>query len=186
MFDIFRKRMSEYDKLRESVGMDPARDDEYYEAVAWVVVFDLLAAEVANECKTLPTEQRQVFMIAYAAYLRFLAMKVVESKFPPDSWRLIAPLLEREFSKQQWYQPEIMSRIFDSMINHPPTAKASGRHFNASLGPWPGAVVATNHAGYKLNSSANLEFVLYVAITSGKILETITKMALKCMKAHET
>ena len=43
--------------------------------------------------------------------------------------------------------------------------------------PWPEAVMAANTAGYKLASSTNLEFVLYVAVMSGMIIETITKMA---------
>ena len=91
MFGIFRKRMNKYDKLRTAVGMDPARVDDYYEAVAWVVVSDLLAPEVAAECGRMPIEERAVFMITYAAYLKFLAMTVVESTFPPNSWRLIEP-----------------------------------------------------------------------------------------------
>lgn len=177
MFGIFRKRNNEYNKLRASVGMAPARDDDYCEAVAWVVTYDLLDPMVADECATLPAEQRPVFMIAYAAYLRLLAMKVVESKFPSGSWRRIAPLLEREFSKQTWYMPDAMSRISNSMVDQEILSPVSGRHFNMKLGPWPNAVMATTTAGYKLHCSTNPEFILYVGLMSSKIVESITKMA---------
>jgi hypothetical protein len=169
--------INEYNQLRASVGMVPASDDDCCEYVAWVVVFDLLAPEVADECKRLPVEQRGLFMMTYAMYLSWLAMKGVESKFPPYSWRGITPLLEREFCKQPRYQPEMMKRLFDSMLKNPPIGERKGRHFDASLGPWPDAVMATNMAGYKLNYSTNAEFILYVAIMRSKILETIGNIA---------
>lgn len=103
--------LTEYNQLRASVGMAPAADDDYYEYVAWVVIFDLDAPEVADESKRLPVEQQGLFLMTYATYLYWLAMKGVESKFPPNSWRLVAPLLERELSKQPWYQPEVMNRL---------------------------------------------------------------------------
>ena len=155
----------EYNELRASVGMAPASDDDCCEYVAWVVVFDLLAPEVADECERLPVEQRRLFMMTYAMYLSWLAMKGVESKFPPYSWRRITPLIERELSKQPWYQPEVMKRLFDSMLKNLPSGERKGRYSNlgASLGPCPEAVAATNMAGHKLNYSTNAEFILYVA-----------------------
>lgn len=168
--------MTEYNKLRASVGMAPACDDDCYEAVAWVVVFDLLAPEVADECKRLPVEERELFMMTYATYLSWLAMKGVESKFPPESWRWIAPLIKREFSKQPWYQAEVMNRLFDSMVEYP-MGEGKGRYSNASLGPWFDAVMATNLAGYTLGHSTEIKFTLYVGILSSKILETIAQMA---------
>lgn len=168
--------MTEYNKLRASVGMDPARADDYCEAIAWVVVFDLLAPEVADECNRLPVEERGLFMMAYATYLSWLAMKGVESKFPTDSWRWIAPLLKREFSKQPWYQADVMNRLFNSMAEYP-MGEGKGRYFKAAAGPWFDVVMATNVAGYKLSHSTNMKFTLYVAIISSKILETIRKMA---------
>jgi hypothetical protein len=70
-----------------------------------------------------------------------------------------------------------MDRLFNSMAQHPPSGKQKGKYSNASLGPWPEAVVASNIAGYDLSHSTNLEFTLYVAIISGKILETIANVA---------
>jgi hypothetical protein len=153
-----------------------ARDDDCCEAVAWVVVFDLFAPEVADEGKRLPVEERGLFMMTYATYLSWLAMKGVESKFPPDSWPLISPLIKREFSKQPWFQAEAMNRIFDSMVEYP-MGEGKGKYFNCPSGPWFDAVMATNLAGYTLDHSTNAKFILYVAIMSGKILETIAKMA---------
>jgi hypothetical protein len=49
--------LTEYNQLRASVGMAPAADDDYYEYVAWVVILDLDAPEVADESKRLPVEQ---------------------------------------------------------------------------------------------------------------------------------
>lgn len=171
--------ISEYNGLRASVGMAPASDDDCCEYVAWVIVFDLLAPEVADERERLPVEQRGLFMMTYTMYLSWLAMKGVESKFPPYSWRRITPLLERELSKQPWYLPEVMKRLFDSMLKNPPVGEHKGRYsdLGSSLGPWPSAVMATNMAGYKLNYSTNAEFILYVAIMGGKILETIANAA---------
>jgi len=142
--------LTEYDQLRASVGMAPAADDDYYEYVAWVVMFDLDAPEVADECKRLPHEQHELFWMTYATYLYWLAMKGVESKFPANSWRLVAPLLERELSKQPWYQAEVMNRLFDSMLDNPPIRERRGRYadLGASLGPWPDAVMATTMAGH--------------------------------------
>lgn len=168
---------TQYNKLRASVGMAPAENDDYCEAVAWVVVFDLLAPEVAEECKRLPVEEQGLFMMAYATFLTWLAMQSVKSKFPPDSWRQIAHKLQREFSKQAWYKPEIMRKMFHSMNEIRPTGWSKGKHTNVSLGPWVEVVTATNLAGYKLSQSTNLEFILYVAVMSGKIRETIAKMA---------
>jgi hypothetical protein len=171
------RAVTDYNKLRASVGMAPASDDVYCEAVAWVVVYDLLAPEVADECKCLPVDERGLFMMVYATYLSWLAMKVVESKFPPESWGRISLMLQREFSKQSWYRPEIMKRLLDSMVEYPPIGKRTGRHFNISLGPWHDAVMATNLAGFKLENSTNTKFILYIVIMSGKIVETIAKMA---------
>ena len=171
--------LTEYNQLRASVGMAPAADDDYYEYVAWVVIFDLDAPEVADESERLPVEQQGWFLMTYATYLYWLARKAVESKFPPNSWRLVAPLLERELSKQPWYQPEVMNRLFDSMLDNPPMGQGRGRYadLGASLGPWPDAVMATTMAGYTLDYSTNAEFILYVAIMSAKILETIANVA---------
>jgi len=63
------------------------------------------------------------------------------------------------------------------MVEYPPIGKRTGRHFNISLGPWPDAVMATNLAGFKLENSTNIKFILYIVIMSGKIVETIAKMA---------
>lgn len=170
------RAVTEYNKLRASVGMAPASDDDYCEAVAWVVVYDLLAPEVADECKCLPADERGLFMMVYATYLSWLAMKVVESKFPPESWGRISLMLQREFSKQSWHRPEIMKRLLGSMVEYPPIGKRTGRHFNISLGPWPDAVMATNLAGFKLENSTNIKFILYIVIMSGRIVEAIAKM----------
>ena len=54
------------------------------------------------------------------------------------------------------------------------------------LGPWLDAVMATNLAGYTLGHSTNAKFILYVAIMSSKILETIAKMApTGCMRRSD-
>jgi hypothetical protein len=37
--------------------------------------------------------------------------------------------------------------------------------------------MATNLAGFKLENSTNIKFILYIVIMSGKIVETIAKMA---------
>ena len=169
--------VAEYNKLRASVGMAPASDDDYCEAVAWVVVFNLLAPEVADECKRLPVDERGLFMMVYATYLSWLAMKVVESRFPPESWGRISLMLQREFSKQPWYRPEIMKGLHDSMVEYPPIGKRTGKYLNISLAPWPDAVMAANLAGFKLENSTNINFILYIATMSGKIVETIAKMA---------
>jgi hypothetical protein len=173
------KPISEYNKLRVSVGMAPARDDDCCEAVAWVVVFDFFAQEVSDECKCLPVEERGLFMMTYATYLSWLAMKCVESKFPPDSWRWIFPLIEREFSKQPWYKAEVMKRLLDSIVEYP-MGESKGRYTKVSSGPWFDAVMATNLAGYNLSHSTNLRFTMYVTIMSRQILETIAKMAPTC------
>lgn len=175
LLDWFKKT-SEYDQLRKSVGMSPAREDDYCEYVAWVVVLDLLSPEVANECEHVPPEERGLFMMTYATYLSWLAMRGVESSFPTNYWRLITPLLQRESSKQSWHQPEVMNQLFDSMVKRPPTGEIKGRYFNASLGPWLSAVMATNLAGYTLSCSGDIKFNLYVAIISGNILKTISKI----------
>ncbi|MGO8944613.1 MAG: hypothetical protein ACLQJ7_13185 [Syntrophobacteraceae bacterium] len=168
---------TEYNKLRAPVGMASASGDDFFEAVAWVVVSELLAPEVADECKSLPVEEHGIFMMAYAAYFSWLAMGCVESKFPPDSWRRIAPLIERELFKQPWYQADVMQRLFDSMVEHPPTGRSAGRYFKGSAGPWLNVVMATNIAGYALNCSTNAKFILSVAIMSSRVLETIAEMA---------
>jgi len=175
----FGGAMSEYNKLRASVGMAPAREDDCHECVAWLVVFDLAGEPVAEECKRLPTGDRGLFMMVCASYLSWVAMKGVEAKFPTDSWRLIAPLIERELSKQQWYRTEVMKDLFDSLARHPPIGETKGRNFGVSLGPWPDAVMAATLAGHKLACSTNMEFLLYVGVMSGKILETIGKVAPK-------
>ena len=98
-------------------------------------------------------------------------------KFPPDSRRRIAPLIGRELSEQPWYQADVMQRLFDSMVEHPPTERSGGRYFNVSAGPWPNVVMATNVTGYSLNCTTNAKFILSVVIVSTKVLETIAKMA---------
>jgi hypothetical protein len=171
--------VSEYNKLRASVGMAPASDDDYCEAVAWVVVYDLFAPEVAEECKHLPAEKRGLFMTTYASYLSWLAMKGVESRFPSGSWSRIYSMLQREFAKQQWYQLEVMNRIFESMVKYPPSGQLKGRHFRAAANPWFGVVMAAKLAGFEMDFSTNARFIVYVVVTSRKILETIAKMAPK-------
>jgi hypothetical protein len=168
---------SEYDKLRASVGMGPASDDDCCEYVAWVVVFDLASEQVADERKRLPVEDRGLFMMVTACYLTWLAMRGVESSFPPGSWRFIAPRIERELSKQQWYQADVMKSIFDSMVKYPPVGDSKGSDLGTSLGPWPKAVMAAKLAGHLMAPSQNVEFVVWVGIISGKILETIRKVA---------
>lgn len=168
---------SEYNKLRASVGMAPARDDDCCEYVAWVVVFDLASQQIADECKGLPVDDRGLFMMVAASYLTWVAMTGVESSFPHGSWRFIAPLIERELSKKQWYQAEVMKSIFDSMVRYPPISDTKGSQLRTSLGPWPKAVMAAKLAGHLMAHSQNIEFVVWVGIISGKILETIRKVA---------
>lgn len=169
--------MNEYNRLRASVGMTPASDDDCYEAVAWVVVFELFATEVAEECERLPAQKRGLFMMVYATYLSWLAMRGVTSNFPLDSWQRIFPMLQREFSKQPWYQPEVMNRLFDSMVKYSPMGTRKGRNFKVAAGPWFEAEMAANLAGFEMDFSTNARFAVYVIVTSGKILETIAKMA---------
>ncbi len=169
-------RISEYNMLRASVGMSPATDDDCCEGVAWVVVFDLAAEEVKKECSALPAEKRGLFMMVCASYLTWVAMRGVESYFPPNSWRYIAPLLERELSKQRWYKPETMKCLLGAMTANPPLG-GKGRYTGASVGPWPEAIVAANLAGYHLPLPENIEFVLWVGIMSPKILEYIRNVA---------
>ena len=143
------RAVTEYNKLRASVGMAPVSDDDYCEAVAWVVVYDLLAPEVADECKCLPVDERGLFMMVYATYLSWLAMKVVESKFPPESWGRISLMLQREFSKQSWYRPEIMKRLLDSMVEYPPIGKRTGRYLNILFINYRGYIIECNIVGIK-------------------------------------
>lgn len=172
-----RGAMADYNKLRASVGMAPAAGDDYCEAVAWVVVFDLHAPEVGDESKGLPVEERDLFMMTYATYLSWLAMRCVESKFPPGSWHRISPMLEREFSKRPWYKAEVMNRLYDSMVKYPLWGESRGKYFKSSAGPWFDAVMATNIAGFGLKHSTNSKFILYVSVMSRKTLESIGKMA---------
>ncbi len=168
--------LPEYNQLRASVGMPPAKDDDPYEGVAWVVVSDLLAPEGADECRRFPIEEREMFMMTYATCLSWLAMISVKSQFPPESWQWISPLLKREFSKHPWYKEEVMSRLFDSMVGYS-LGRINGKYLGASLGPWSDAIKAANLAGHKLSRSTDPWFNIYVNILSRKLLETIAQMA---------
>ncbi len=106
-------------------------------------------------------------------------MKEVESKFDPDSWRYISPLIKREFAKQSWYQEEVMNKIFNSMVKYP-MGEGKGHHTNASAGPWFDVVMATNLAGYTLSHSSSMEFTMYVAVMSNNLLKTIAN----CTPTH--
>lgn len=164
-------------QLRASLGMAPAREDDCCEAVAFVVVQGVLAADVADECSSLPAQERGLFMMAFASYLSWLAWKTIESRWPPNSWAHVAPLLIREFSKQTWYEPKTMSQIFSSIARYSSWGESRGRYFDASPDLWFDAVTATTLAGYKLNYSSNIAFTLAVAVRSSKLIETTTRMA---------
>lgn len=171
------RSLTEYNKLRSLVGMAPASNDDYCEGIAWVIVYDLFAAEVGEECERLPASKRDLFMMVYATYLSWLAMKGVTSHFPLDSWQRIFPMLQREISKQPWYQPEVMDRLFDSMVKYSPMGTRKGRNFSVAAGPWFEAEMAAKLAGFEMDFSTNPRFALYVSVISGRILETIAKMA---------
>lgn len=171
--------MTKYNKLRTAVGMESARHDDYCEAVAWVFVFELLAREVEDECNRHPVEDHALFMMLYASYLKWLAMKGTESNFPPGSWQLIASYIERELSKQHWYKPEIMNKLFNTMIEHPPLGNRLGKYSRVPLGPWADVELVAIIASFNLSHSTSLEFKLYVEIISSKILQTIAEMAPK-------
>ncbi len=65
------KPLNEYNKLRASIGMAPARNDDCFEGVAFAVVFLILSPDelMTEECKRLPVEERDLFMLVYATYL---------------------------------------------------------------------------------------------------------------------
>jgi tetratricopeptide (TPR) repeat protein len=170
--------LNEYNKLRASVGMTPAKDGNYFEEVAFMVVFYVLAPDelITEECKRLPVEERDLFMLVYATYLIWLSMTAVKSKLPPDSWRYISPLIKREFAKQSWYKEEIMKKIFNSMVKYP-MGEGKGHYFNVPTLPWFDAVMATNLAGYQLSHSTNPEFTLYSAAISINLLKRIDNCA---------
>ena len=166
----FRKKdkpIREYNKLRPSVGAAVGNDGDYCEAVAHVVVSHLLDLEVADVCKRLRLEERGLFMTAYAAYLTWLAMKGVEMSFPPDSWGRIAPILNRETSKQPWFQAKVMSDIFEALVKCLPIG---------DLGAWPDVVTASMTAGHDLMSVSDFKFILYVQVASENTLQAIARL----------
>ena len=73
---------TDYNKLRASVGMGLAREDDCCEGVAFIVIVELLASEVADECKQLPVEEQPLFMMTYASYLSWLTMQGIEILSP--------------------------------------------------------------------------------------------------------
>ena len=149
---------------------------DYREAVAWVVVLEVLQNNVAEECERHAVHERSTFMKAYTALMKWAAMRRVETTFPQDWWPGITPLLEREFSKQPWYHAETVDRIAE-LIGKTPTTR--GRYTGVASGPWQDAVTASNGAGFKLSHSANYEFTLTVSLSVKGLLETIGKWGAK-------
>ena len=172
-----REKQDEYDRLRKLAGMSPASMFDYREAVAWVVVFEVLQKSVSKECERHAAYDRSTFMMAYTALMKWAAMRRVETTFPQNWWPGITPLLEREFSKQPWYHSETVDRIAALLTE---TSKDTlGRHFGISSGPWQDAAMAANLAGCKLEHTDNLEFTLTVSLSVKGLLETIGKWGAK-------
>jgi hypothetical protein len=171
--------ISEYTRLRRSVGMDPASDDNCAEAVAFAVVFDLLARPwVAAEADRHGFEERQVFMTAYACFLRWVAMQGVRSSFPPGSWPLISPLIDREFEKQPWFDLRMMADMWEATLKAPPIGSDEGRYFRASPGPWVDmAALVTAAAGHPLKRLPDLRFSLEAMVGATNLLKSIRRMA---------
>ena len=171
-----REKQDNYDRLRKLAGMAPASMFDYREAVAWVVVLEVLQDNVATECGRQAADEHSTFMLAYTALMKWAAMRRVETTFPQGWWPEVTPLLEREFSKQPWYHAETVDRIAE-LIGETPTTH--GRVFGIASGPWQDAVTAANSAGFKLSHSADLEFILTVSLSVKGLLKTIGKWGAK-------
>jgi hypothetical protein len=124
--------MDEYNELRKSLGMASADKDDLGEVVAFVVVFELLAKTVADECGSLPADERDTFMMTFAAYLKWLVMLIVEARFPEGTWQIISPVLERELARQPWHRSQTMGSIYNMMVELPPL-EAKGLNFRVLL-----------------------------------------------------
>ena len=59
------------------------REDDCCEGVAFIVIVELLASEVTDECKRLPVEEQPLFMMTYASYLSWLTMQGIEKYLSP-------------------------------------------------------------------------------------------------------
>ena len=116
-------------------------------------------------------------MMTYAAYLMWLTKKAVDASFPPHSWEVIYPLIERELEQQEWYRQPIIQRISASMSENSPDGTRTGRYLGASAGPWFDAVMATTLAGFKLDHSVDMAFTLYVMYMSGEVLKSVPRMS---------
>lgn len=174
----FKKKMSRYDELRKNIGMAPAKGDDSYDAATFIIVGETQRPEVVNECNNLPVEEREIFLLVYATYITWLTMTAVKTKFPPNSWYIIEPLIRREFSKKNWYKPALMESLMDALSKDPPTG-GPGYHTGINVGPWTDVVVAASMAGISLSPSVNLDFDLFVTKISSDVLETIGKIVPK-------
>jgi hypothetical protein len=168
--------MDEYNELRRGLGMAPAGGNDLSEFVAFVVVSYLLADAVVEECERLPDSERPLFMITYATYLKWLAMLFARSKFPPGSSEAVSVILDREFAKQHWFQPEAVRRIYEMMTQFPPL-EAKGE-LGVTL-PWGGAVQAANDAGFKLADTVDVKWHVYVSVVTTKLFESLGEIAEK-------
>ena len=162
----------DYNERRKALGMQPASDEDFGEVVAYLFMHELLAKSVADECANSPADERDMFMITYSAYLKWLIFLVADKEFPEGTWEMILSPIERELIKQPWYRPEIEESICNMMMEFPPL-EAKGLNFGVLL-PWGGAVGAANSAGFKLTDSTSMQFHIYVEVVSTELLKKLS------------
>jgi hypothetical protein len=164
--------MGQLDELRKSLGMPPANDDDLGEIVAFLIMFELAAKTVTDECEAYPADERDAFMMTYAAYLKWLMSLSVLKRFSEETWQSVTTVIEREFSKQSWYRSETVDAIYNMMLELPPL-ESKGRYFGICL-PWGGAVMTAFTAGVKLSESKNMKFHLYVIEITKRLFKTMS------------
>ena len=165
--------MGQLDQIRQSLGMPPANDDDLGEIVAFLVLFQLLKKEVADECSKCPADERDNFMLTYAAYLKWVVMFSVTSKFQEEICNAVTPLIDRELGKQPWYHAVRVESLYDEMVEFPPLEP--GGTFGVAM-PWTSAVVVANSLGLNLSVSEDMRFHIYVSVITKQLLETMSKV----------
>ncbi len=196
IFDFFSKKrkQSVYQESRLSLSMDSASENDYLEYVAWLIIFNLNSKVISDECKRFPTEQRHLFMMGCAAYLVSFAKKIVEIKFPPNSWQMVSPLLTRELSKQAWHDEEVMNQLLvflsplhdtreEFLAKFTPEeieiikAKNLFQHKTREImGGWPEIIMAVVRAGMSLDLEVSPKFYFFLPLAGCAIMESINEV----------
>jgi hypothetical protein len=164
--------MGQLDEARKAIGMPPQNDDDLGETVAFLVLFELLQKEVLNECAKCPSDERDNFMLTYAAYLKWVVMLSAKAKFQEETCNAAASLIDRELAKQPWYNEATVESLYDQMVEFPPLERSGT--FGVVV-PWAGAVVAAISLGLKLNPTEDMRFHTYVCVITKRLFETMSK-----------